>query len=83
VVVVVANTLSIGVLGGAPGSGLAVPGIWVLNRVAAAVTGFEGLVSVSVPILLGGFVVSVAVSLVGGLVATLYLARIQPLENLR
>jgi putative ABC transport system permease protein len=83
VVVVLTNTLCIGVIGGALGSGLAVPGIWALNWVAATVTGFENLVSVSVPVLLGGFAVSVAVSLVGGVAATLYLSRIRPLEHLR
>jgi len=83
VVVIVLNTLSIGVLGGAVGSALAVPGVWGINRIAATVTGFEGLVSVSVPILLGGFFVSVCVSLLGGLVATLYLGRTRPLEHLR
>jgi len=83
VVVVVANTLSIGIVGGALGSGLAVPGVWALNWVAATVTGFENLVSISVPVLLGGFAVSVGVSLVGGVVASLYLGRMQPLEHLR
>lgn len=83
VVVVVANTLAIGIVGGALGSGLAVPGVWALNWVAATVTGFENLVSISVPVLLGGFAVSVGVSLVGGVVASLYLGRMQPLEHLR
>jgi putative ABC transport system permease protein len=83
VLVVVLNTLSIGVLGGAIGSALAVPGIWGINRVAEVVSGFENVVSVSEPVLAGGFVVSVAVSLLGGIVATLYLGRMRPLEHLR
>lgn len=83
VVVVVMNTICIGIIGGAIGSGLAVPGIWIINWVATTVTGFESLVSISVPILLGGFGASVAVSFVGGLVATLYLGRIRPLKHLR
>jgi putative ABC transport system permease protein len=83
IIVIVVNTLCIGIVGGALGSGLAVPGIWAINWVAATVTGFENVVSVSEPILLGGFVVSVCVSFVGGLAATLYLGRIRPLEHLR
>jgi len=83
IVVVVLNTLAIGVVGGAIGSALAVPSIWGINRIAEIVSGFENVVSVSEPVLAGGFVVSVAVSLLGGIVATLYLGRMRPLEHLR
>lgn len=83
IVVVVLNTLAIGVVGGAIGSALAVPSIWGINRIAEVVSGFENVVSVSEPVLAGGFVVSVAVSLLGGIVATLYLGRMRPLEHLR
>lgn len=83
VIVVVMNTVFIGVLGGALGSALAVPGIWAINWIAVTITGFENVVSVSERILLAGFGVSVAVSLVGGVTATLYLARIRALEHLR
>lgn len=83
VIVVLVNTVSIGVVGGAIGSALAVPSIRAINWVATTITGFENVVSVSPPILLSGFGVSVAVSLVAGLAATLYLGRIRPLEHLR
>jgi len=83
VIVVVMNTVCIGVLGGALGSALAVPGIWAINWVAVTVTGFENVVSVSEPILLAGFGVSVGVSFVGGVTATAYLARIRALDHLR
>ena len=82
-VVVLTNTLALGLLGGLVGVGLAVPSIWGLNYVAAALSGFEGVVSVSQRILAGGFAVSLAVSLVGGVAATLYLSRLRPLEQLR
>jgi len=82
-VVVLANTLFIGVLGGLVGIGLAVPSLWGVNQVAAAVSGFEGVVSVSQRILAGGFLVAFGVSIVGGLTATLYLSRIEPLKHLR
>jgi putative ABC transport system permease protein len=82
-VVVLTNTLALGLLGGLVGVGLAIPSIWGLNYVAAALSGFEGVVSVSQRILAGGFAVSLAVSLVGGVAATLYLSRLRPLEQLR
>lgn len=82
-VVVLVNTLTIGILGGLVGIGLAVPSLWGVNQVAALVSGFEGVVSVSERILAGGFVVAFAVSLFGGLAATLYLSRIEPLAHLR
>ncbi|WP_277543744.1 ABC transporter permease [Haloarcula laminariae] len=82
VVVVLANTLAIGLIGGLVGVGLAVPSIWAVNAVAATVSGFEGVVSVSWRILTGGFVVSFAVSLLGGVAASLYLGRSEPLKYL-
>ncbi|MDS0280793.1 ABC transporter permease [Haloarcula onubensis] len=82
-VVVLVNTLAIGIVGGIVGIGLAVPSIWVTNEIASAVSGFDGVVSVSWRLLLSGFVVSFAVSLLGGVAATLYLGRVEPLRYLR
>ena len=81
-VLVLVNTLFLGILGGIVGIGLAIPSLWGINQIAAAVSGFEGVVSVSRRILLGGLGVSLAVSLIGGTAATVYLARINPLDNL-
>ena len=83
VAVVIVNTLTIGVIGGIVGIGLAVPSIWAVNIVAATISGFEGVVSVSWRILAGGFVVSFVVSVLGGVAASLYLGRIEPLRYLR
>lgn len=83
IAIIVLNTVCIGILGGALGSVLAVPGIWGLNWVATTLTGFEQLVSISEPILLGGFGIAVGVSFVGGLIATLYLGRSKPLKHLQ
>jgi putative ABC transport system permease protein len=83
VVVVLVNTLTIGLVGGLLGVGLSVPSVWVVNEVAALLSGFTGVVSVSRPILLGGFVVSTAVSLLGGVGAAVYLGRVEPLRYLR
>jgi putative ABC transport system permease protein len=83
VIVVVCNTLCVGILGGVLGAGLSLPGAWALNRIAFAITGFEGVVAVSNRILLGGVAVSVVISLLGGTAATLYLGRLRPLEHLR
>ncbi|WP_135306446.1 ABC transporter permease [Haloarcula amylovorans] len=83
VAVVLANTLGIGILGGAVGIGLAIPSIWGVNQIAAALSGFENVVSVSKPVLIAGFGVALAVSVFGGVAATLYLSRISPLSQLR
>jgi putative ABC transport system permease protein len=83
VIVIVSNTLCVGVLGGILGAGLSIPGAWLLNQIAFAITGFEDVVAVSNRILLGGAAVSVIISLLGGTAATLYLGRLRTLEHLR
>ncbi|QLG27366.1 ABC transporter permease [Halorarum halophilum] len=82
IVVVGTRALVIGLLGGALGIAFSIPGIWVLNRVAVAVTGFDGVVSVVPRVLLSGFVVSILVSTIAGLAASAYLSRMRPLANL-
>lgn len=77
------HALLFGLVGGAVGVALAVPGLWAVNYVAEAVTGFAGLVAVSPTVLLAGLAVAVAVSGLGGLVAGLYLARMETLPALR
>jgi putative ABC transport system permease protein len=69
------HTLAIGVCGGLLGLVLTVPSIWLLNAIAATLTGFSGVVSLSVPVLAGGFLVALVVSLVGAVAASLSLSR--------
>lgn len=83
VVVVLVNTLLIGVLGSAVGIGLAVPATWLLNWVAATVSGFQNVVSLTPRILLGGFVAAILVSLLSAVAASVYLLRLKPLSVLR
>ncbi|WP_436932802.1 ABC transporter permease [Halosimplex halobium] len=80
--IVLVYTLLVGTLGGLLGVGLAIPGIEVVNAVTAAITGFEDVAGLSRRILLGGFGLAVLVSLIGGLTASLYLARSNPLDSL-
>ncbi|WP_159900258.1 ABC transporter permease [Salinirussus salinus] len=82
-VLVGCNAVCIGLLGGVVGVALAVPSLWGVNYVAEAVTGFQGLVTVSPAILLGGLGLAVAVSCLGGIVAGVYLARMRVLPALR
>lgn len=83
ILVIVVNTLFIGVVGGGVGWLLAYPSVAALNQVTAAITGFENVVSLSNRILFGAASISVIISLAGGVVATLYLGRTNPLEHLR
>lgn len=83
VAVVMINTLLIGILGGLVGVILAVPSTRAINWVAATLSGFENVVSLSQQILVGGFVAATAVSLLSALAASLYLSRLNPLAVLR
>jgi putative ABC transport system permease protein len=83
VVVLLVNTLLIGVLGGSIGVMLAFPAAWLLNWVAVTLTGFEGVLSLSRPILLSGFIAALAVSLLSSVAGTVYLSRLRPLDVLR
>ncbi len=81
--IVSVHTLLIGALGGALGVGLAVPGTTVVNTIAASVTGFEGVATLSRRVLVGGLGTAIVVSVLAGLLASLYLVRMKPLEQLR
>jgi putative ABC transport system permease protein len=83
VVLTLTNTLLIGLLGGALGVALALPSTWLLNWMAATVSGFENVVSLSSDVLLGGFVAALLVSLLSVFAASVYLLRLKPLEALR
>lgn len=82
-VVVLANTLFVGLLGGLVGIGLAVPATRLINWVAARISGFENVVSLSQPILLGGLLAALCVSLLSAMAASIYLLRLRPLAVLR
>ncbi|MBX0297439.1 ABC transporter permease [Haloarcula nitratireducens] len=82
-VILLANTLTVGILGGVVGIGLAVPSIWGVNQIAAALSGFEDVVSLSEQVLVAGFSVAFVVSAIGGVAATWYLSRLSPLSQLR
>ena len=81
-VLVTVHTLGIGIAGALLGIGLAVPSVWALNAVAAAVTGFSGVVSLTPTLLAAGVGVAACVSVIGSVAASLYLARIRPLATL-
>jgi len=81
--IVLVYALLVGVLGGLIGTGLALPAIELVNVATATVTGFEGVGKVTRRVLLGGFTLAVLVSVAGGLAAGVYLARSNPLEDLR
>ncbi|MFC7140592.1 ABC transporter permease [Halosimplex aquaticum] len=81
--VVFLYTLCVGVLGGLLGSGLAVLGVRIVNAITEALTGFEDVASLSPRLVGGGLVLAVVVSGIGGVAASLYLARLNPLDSLR
>ena len=77
------QTVVVGALGGAVGLGLAVPAAAGLNRVVAALVGFEGVVQLGPRVLAGGGAVALGVGLLSGVVAAGYLVRLDPLTALR
>jgi putative ABC transport system permease protein len=59
---------------------LTYPGVAVVNEVAEAIAGFEGLVQLSPEILVGGLVLGVVISFLSGLAASVLIARVSPLS---
>jgi putative ABC transport system permease protein len=82
-VVILVNTLMIGLLGSLLGSVLTPPSIWALNRLTLLLTGFENVVTLSGRLLLIAIATTLAISLLSGVVATFYLNRANPIDNLR
>lgn len=80
---VLANTVLIGLAGGVIGVALAFPATELINWIAAAVSGFNGVVSLSRRILLGGLLAALGVSVLSAIAASLYLYRLRPLSVLR
>ena len=80
VAVTTVKALVVGVLGAALGLVLTYPGVAVVNEVAEAIAGFEGLVQLSPEILVGGLVLGVVISFLSGLAASVLIARVSPLS---
>lgn len=81
--IVLVQSLGIAVLGGVLGVALTIPAVRILNELAAAMVGFEGLVQTTEGVLLGGFVVAVSIGILTSLVAVVRLTRLAPLATLR
>lgn len=82
VAAVLGQGIVIGAVGGGIGLLLTPPAVAALNRLAAAVVGFEGLVRTSGSILLGALAVAVVIGAVAATVAGWRLSRTPPLEHL-
>ncbi|SFR87220.1 putative ABC transport system permease protein [Halomicrobium zhouii] len=80
VAVTTVKALVVGIMGAGLGLVLTYPGVAVVNEVAAAIAGFEGLVQLSPEILVGGLVLGVVISFLSGLAASALIARVSPLE---
>ena len=79
---VVGQGLAIGLVGGALGIALTPPAVDLLNRLAAAVVGFEGLVRTTPEILLGGLAIAVVIGTIAAALAGWRVSRAPPLEVL-
>jgi len=82
VAVTLLQALTLGVLGGAVGSLLTVLSVPVLNAIAAALVGFEGVVPLRGDVLLAGVGLAVATSALAGAAASARVGRIDPLDLL-
>ncbi len=82
-IVILVNTIMIGLLGSLLGSVLTPPSTWALNRITFMITGFENVVTFSEQLLLIATAVTLTISLLSGVVATFYLNRADPIDNLR
>jgi putative ABC transport system permease protein len=82
VAVTLLQALVLGVCGGAVGTVLAALAVPVLNAVAAALVGFEGVVSLRADVLLAGAGLAVGTSVLAGAAASARVGRLDPLELL-
>ncbi|QFU82252.1 ABC transporter permease [Natronorubrum aibiense] len=79
---VLGQGLAIGLLGGVLGLVLTPPAVGLLNRLAAAVVGFDGLVQTSPTILASALAIAVVIGTVAAALAGWRLSRTPPLEYL-
>lgn len=74
--------LVLGVIGGILGVGLTIPAAEALNRLGAALVGFDGLVQVSTRILIGGFGIATVVGTISAAVVAWRISKLDTLEAL-
>ncbi len=74
--------LVLGVIGGLLGVGLTIPAAEGLNRLGAALVGFDGLVQVSTRILIGGFGIATVVGTISAAVVAWRVSKLDTLEAL-
>ncbi|RQH02676.1 FtsX-like permease family protein [Natrarchaeobius oligotrophus] len=79
---VVGQGIAIGTLGGALGVALSSPSAHLLDRLASAVVGFDGLVQLSPTILAGGFLIAVGIGTLSAALTGWRISRTPPLELL-
>ena len=79
---VIGQGLAIGLVGGLLGAALTPPAVDLLNRLAEAVVGFEGLVRTTPEILLGGLAIAVVIGTIAAALAGWRVSRARPLEVL-
>ncbi|MDQ2052630.1 ABC transporter permease [Natronolimnohabitans sp. A-GB9] len=79
---IVGQGLAIGLVGGLLGVALTPPAVDLLNRLAAAVVGFDGLVQTDPRFLVGAFVVAIGIGTIAAALAGWRLSRTPPLEHL-
>ncbi|MCU4975015.1 ABC transporter permease [Halobacteria archaeon AArc-m2/3/4] len=82
VVTVIGQGLIIGTLGGVIAVLLTAPMVDVLNRLAALVVGFDGLVQTAEPIYLGGLAIAIGIGTVAAAIAGWRVGRTPVLEHL-
>jgi putative ABC transport system permease protein len=69
------QALVVGTVGGAIGVTLTLPAVRALDRIAATLTGFEGVVRTTPEIMAGGFAVALVMSLIGAIASVWRIAR--------
>lgn len=75
--------VALGIIGGTVGTALAVPAARGLNRLIAAIVGFEGLVQLEMRFLLGGFIIAVGIGTLSAAIAAWRLSRLPPIHRLQ
>ncbi|MXV64197.1 FtsX-like permease family protein [Natronorubrum sp. JWXQ-INN-674] len=79
---VVGQGLAIGLIGGLVGLVLTPPAVELLNRIAAAVVGFDGLVQTAPEILAAALAVAIVIGTIAAALAGWRVSRTPPLEHL-
>ena len=80
--IAVVQGLIVGTIGGLIGVALTVPAVSILDGIATAITGFDGVVQLTTDALIGGFAIAVAMSLVGSAASAWRIARSLSVEDI-